>query len=163
MAAENKWRGCLSRYVPVLFWIGVIFYLSGGGGSFSESSRFIRPILEFLFPGADPATISLYHQIVRKLAHPVVYAILGLLSARAFAYSSKPILRSAWYLAAFGLVVIVSVLDELNQSYNPLRTGSAWDVVLDSIGGAMAVLFVYLIMRRRKTVENEVANAAGDA
>lgn len=149
--SSEKRRGRFIRYAPLFIWIGVIFFLSSNQGSFEHTSRFIRPLLELLFPAASPETLALYHGFIRKLAHPAVYVVLGLLAARAFARSSRPFLNSFWHLAAFSLVAAVAVFDEINQSYNPVRTGSAWDVALDSIGGAAAVLVLYFITRRRST------------
>ncbi len=140
------------RYAPVLFWIGVIFYLSGGGGSFSETSRFIRPLLEFFFPGAPPETLALYHGIIRKLAHPTVYAILALLAVRAFFSSQNILLRRHFAIASMLLVVCVAGLDEFNQSFSAVRTGSIWDVLLDSIGGAVAITLSILYLRRRSSM-----------
>ena len=45
----QKWREAVTVYAPLFLWIGVIFYFSSGQGSMAETSRFIRPLLEFLF------------------------------------------------------------------------------------------------------------------
>lgn len=150
---ESKRRGRFFRYAPLLFWIGVIFYLSGGQGSFEQTSRFIRPLLEFFFPNASPETLSLYHIYVRKLAHPTVYAVLAVLAARAFVSSSKRLLNLRWPIAAIGLVILIAGLDELNQTFLTSRTGSPWDVVLDTIGGAVALIFCIFYFRRRSSAD----------
>ncbi len=149
----SDWLSPLFRYGPLVLWIGVIFYLSGGGGSFSESSRFIRPVLEFLFPGASPETLSFYHGIIRKLAHPTVYGILALLAVKAFYTSNIQHLRNSFAFAGLLLVIVVALLDEFNQSFLPARTGSFWDVLLDSAGGSTAILIAALYLRRRSVAE----------
>lgn len=131
------------RFVPLILWIGVIFLLSSTQGSFTETSRIIRPLLEFLFPNASPETITFFHGAIRKLAHFTEYAILGFLSMRAFA-SGRPVLASSVILIG------VSAIDEINQSFNPSRTGSAVDVLLDLSGGLVAILVVVLLRRRQK-------------
>lgn len=142
-----KRRERITLYAPLLCWIAVIFYLSSGQGSFEETSRIVRPLLEFFFPDASPETINSYHAFIRKLAHPMVYAILGLLAARTF---HKPALL-AWVLKAILLVVSVAILDELNQSFISSRTGSPWDVALDSAGGLAAVIMFWLVSGRRRS------------
>lgn len=138
-------HGWLLRYVPLFLWIGVIFYLSSSQGSASETSRFIRPILEFFFPAALPETISFYHGIIRKFAHFAEYAVLGLLACRAF---NTAALRTTRLLYAWLLVIVVAVLDETNQSLNPSRTGSAVDVTIDVIGGTVAVILFYFFGKK---------------
>lgn len=134
----------LFAYAPLFLWIGGIFYMSSGAGSFEHTSRFIGPLLNFLFPDAPPETIAAYHAFIRKCAHFVAYAILAFLAFRAFAG------RARWPFIALAIVLIVAVLDELNQSYNSSRTGTIADVVLDLAGGLTAVVAILFWKRRAK-------------
>ncbi len=145
-----KWRGRLIRYAPLFLWIAFIFYLSSGQGSFEQTSRFIRPLLEFFFPGTSPESISFYHGIVRKLAHPTVYAVLGYLSIRAFTSLESQKLQRKFVFLSVLLVVCVAALDEFNQSFLSVRTGSIWDVLLDSVGGVLAI-GLYILYRRLRS------------
>ena len=140
-------HGRLSRYVPFLLAVVMIFYLSSSDGSMSNTSRFIRPLLEFLFPGADEATLSLYHGFIRKLAHLGVYAVLAVTGARAFFTSSKTLLKKAWVPAVLIVVITVALADEFNQSLDPTRTGSLTDVFLDIAGGLLGISFFALLSR----------------
>ena len=128
------------RFVPLVLWIGVIFLLSSSQGSFTETSRIIRPLLEFLFPTASPEAITFYHGVIRKIAHFTEYAMLGFLAMRAFA-AGRAVLASSVILIA------VATIDEINQSFNPARTGAVMDVLIDLAGGAAAILVIRL--RRR--------------
>ncbi len=139
-----EWLGRLVRYAPVLFWIGVIFYLSSGAGAMSETSRFVRPVLEFLFPSADAETIKAYHGYVRKFAHFAEYAMLAYFAARALLGSRIDLLRCNWTVFALGLVLLIASIDEIGQSFDPSRTGSLYDVMIDMAGGASMVLFIWL-------------------
>ncbi len=65
---------------PLVIWMAVILGLGFGEASMSETSRFIRPLLIFLFPNAPEATIAVYHGLIRKSAHVTEYAILAFLS-----------------------------------------------------------------------------------
>jgi VanZ family protein len=149
---DEGWRGPILRYAPVLVWVGVIFFLSSPEGSMQQTSRFIRPLLQFLFPAADEAALQIYHGYIRKAAHVTEYAILAILAARAFS-AAKPFLRSFWFVWAIGLVISVASLDEFNQSFEPSRTSTPWDVALDVAGGVLGAGFFIavrgLLKRRR--------------
>lgn len=99
----------------------------------NETSRFIRPLLEFLFPSTPPEILTLYHGYIRKLAHLTEYAILSILARRAFAEFRAP------SLMAIGLVLLVAAGDELNQSFDPRRTGTPVDVLIDLVGGTIGL------------------------
>ena len=132
----------------MLLWIGVIFIMSSGQGSMAETSRFIRPIIQFFFPSAAPDTFLIVHAFIRKTAHFVEYAVLSLFAVRAFSRSSIDILRNYWGLFTLALVVLIAVIDESNQSFEVSRTGSFRDVVLDISGGAAAIIVYYLVKRK---------------
>lgn len=143
----SKWRATLWRYAPLILWIGVIFYMSSDQGSMSQTSRFIRPLLEFLFPTAPEETLQLYHGYIRKAAHFTEYAVLAFLAVRAVAGSSSRVIVIRRHLVAIIVVAAVASLDELNQAFLVSRTGSAWDVLLDISGGIAMVAFLWLIGR----------------
>jgi VanZ family protein len=147
---NTVWRGRFFRYAPLILWIGLILFLSTGQASMSNTSRFIRPLLEFLFPNSPEETLIVYHNYIRKLAHVTEYAILAFWASRAFLYSRRTFLRRLWFLFAFGLVFIVASIDETNQSYIASRTGSIYDVLLDVTGGAAMILIFYLLSEYRK-------------
>lgn len=138
----KKWRVRFLRYAPLLFWIAVILYLSTDNGSIEETSRFIRPLLHFLFPAAPEETLVIYHGYIRKAAHLTEYAILAGLAYRVF---STTVTRLAYtYLLPIVLVLIVASIDELNQSFISSRTGALADVGLDTLGGILGVSLVWL-------------------
>ena len=141
---HKRRRVWLTRYLPLLVWIGVIFLLSSGQGASTRTSLFIGPLLEFLFPDASSETLAFYHGIVRKLAHFTEYAVLGFLACRAFfaAFSNS------FYFFAVGLVVLVAIADETNQSFNPARSGSPVDVLIDVGGGLFGILMFHVLRPR---------------
>lgn len=144
-----RWRERFFRYAPLFVWLGVIGWLSSDSGAMSETSRFVRPILRFLFPEASEETILTLHGLIRKSAHVFVYSVLAFLAARAFFRTSIAGIRSHWPAAAIGLVFVIASLDELNQSFSGgTRTGSIWDVALDTVSGAAAIGAIYLLLNR---------------
>lgn len=150
---NSKRRVWLTGYAPLFVWIGVIFYLSSSSGSMTATSRFIGPLLEYLFPAASEETHLTIHFFIRKLAHITEYAILGFLAMRAIIDRSQTVRSTLAFASASLLVVCVAIADEFNQSFQSSRTSSAGDVVLDCVGGILAIcLYVaingYLETRR---------------
>jgi VanZ family protein len=147
----NNWRGRIIRYAPLIFWIGVILFASSTAGASKNTSIIIRPLLEWIFSTASPETITTYHNYIRKSAHFTEYAILAFFASRAFWNSSVQILRRFWFVLAFLIVFAVASIDEYNQSFNVLRTGSFYDTLLDSAGGLTMILMLYLFRNFLKT------------
>jgi VanZ family protein len=146
---SQEWRGRLAAYAPVLLWIGVIFLLSSPEGSFAQTSRIIGPLLHFFFPNMPEETQALIHAYIRKTAHFTEYAVLAFLAARACSLSASQFLKAWRYLLPLLLVIAIGSLDEFNQSFEPSRTSSVWDVLLDISGGVAMLVFLWLIKRPR--------------
>jgi VanZ family protein len=151
-ARAPAWRGRLWRYGPVLAWACFVLFASSSNFSASNTSRIIRPLLVWLFPGLSGAALARAHFLVRKAAHFTEYALLALLAARAFLTSARAALARRWRLASFALVASVALADEYHQSLVPTRTGTVYDSLLDMAGGAAALACVslWLAGRRRK-------------
>jgi MYXO-CTERM domain-containing protein len=130
--------------------MAVIFFASTGSFSASNTSRIIRPLLLWLNPDISEAALLRAHHIVRKAAHFSEYAVLAALAARAFLSSSNARLKKLWHLAALALVVSYALLDEYHQTFVPTRTGTPYDSLIDSCGGAFALLVVALVRARRR-------------
>ena len=116
----------------------------------NETSRIIGPLLHFLFPNAPEETNKTYHGLIRKAAHFTEYAILAWLTIRGMRASPSTAVSRSRFVIAILLVAAVAVTDEFNQSFEASRTGSVYDVLLDILGGAVAVMVIYLIERRRQ-------------
>ena len=136
-------RDLLSAFGPLALWIGVIFFLSSSLGSMSHTSMLIRPVLELLFPLAPDETLRLYHAYVRKAAHFIEYAVLAAFAVRAFSSLTNRQIRT--FLYGLLTVVLVSVIDEVNQSFDASRTGSLYDALIDISGGIsmLAILWIW--------------------
>ncbi len=112
----------------------------------SNTSRFIGPLLEFLFPDTSEEILLIYHGYIRKSAHFVQYAALAFWALLAFCTSSIKFLRKYQYAAALILVAAVASLDETGQSFTPTRTGSIYDVLLDITGG-LFMIFLFILFK----------------
>jgi len=147
---DGNWRVLLYAYAPIFLWVGVIFFLSSGSGSSAETSRIIGPLIKFFFPSADETIIATANTVIRKTAHLTEYAILASLASRAFLNSSKGWIVGRWSLLAIGLVAVTASIDEFNQSFNVLRTGSSSDTLLDISGGTLAVALIWIVRNRKR-------------
>lgn len=113
----------LRLWLPVLLWTA--FILLAANDSLSSSST--RGWFErtFGFPlGFWP------HVILRKSGHVFEYAVLAVLAWRASRRLGVAVLVS----------LAVAIADETKQSFTLARTGSVWDVLLDTCAAFLAAL-----------------------
>lgn len=130
----------ISRYLPLVLWLGFISFASSGSFSAGNTSRIIGPLVLWLFPDTSPETLLVVHMVTRKLAHLSEYAVLGLLAARAFRGSPSPGVRSRWFILSLVLIIGYALLDEYHQSFVPSRSASVSDSLIDTIGGLAALI-----------------------
>lgn len=145
---KSSWRNRLSRYLPLVLWLGLIFFASTGEFSAANTSLIIGPLLHWLFPHISEASVNQVHFIVRKLAHFTEYAVLALLAVRAFIHSSHESIKRHWFLLSLLLVIVYAFSDEFHQSFVSSRTASIYDSLIDTSGGLTAII-IYSIRRRR--------------
>lgn len=139
------WRERFFRFAPLVFWIGVIFYLSSAQGAMSKTSFFIRPLLMFLFPNSPEEVLAIFHSYIRKFAHFAEYAILAFFILRVFSYKNS--LKKSYLVISLLLVFSTAALDEFNQSFLASRTSSFHDVLLDTFGGLMMLIFLFFFFK----------------
>lgn len=75
--------------------------------------------------------------IVRKIAHFILYFVLGILSADAFIAWGKKRRVFVWALV---LCVLYAASDEIHQFFVPGRSMQLTDVLLDTLGSALGAL-----------------------
>jgi VanZ family protein len=136
-------------WVPVLLWMGFIFWMSTGTFSSENTSLIIEPLLRFLMPSISPQELAVIHGVIRKLGHITEYFILGILLFRAFRSGSKEMRNLRWAFSSFLVIVLYAASDELHQSFVPARTSSLVDVGIDTLGGlfAQCVSFLWQLTR----------------
>jgi VanZ family protein len=131
--------------------MAVIFAASSDAHSYEHSSRFIEPVLHWLFPRMPQAQIEEIHHLIRKCGHLTEYAVLALLLWRAFGQSRNNL--PAWSWPRVGGVLLVVFLyaasDEFHQRFVPTRTPLVSDVLIDTAGGALGLMVIWLAGFRR--------------
>lgn len=143
----------LVAFTPAILWQVLTFILST---SLASSDKTIRLLLfvSYLF-GLGLERNDLYlvlNAVLRKMAHLLLYMVFALLVVRGFRSlpedSWKPDQRMQW-VWTLGMVFCFALLDEFHQSLVVERTGSLFDVLLDSAGGMMGMLGIWLLGRVR--------------
>jgi VanZ family protein len=81
-----------------------------------------------------------------RVVHFGLYAVLGGLVARAALLSGWPARR---VVAAWGVIVVVGVFDELHQRLIPGRGAELVDGFMDAAGAAVGLALGALVMRTR--------------
>jgi VanZ family protein len=140
----------LKYWLPVVFWMAVIFSASSDSQSGHRSSQIIGPIVRWLIPGISKSAEERIVAVVRKLAHVMEYAVLAVLLWRARRGTSKQ-QNIGWLHAHARFAIVVTVLyaitDELHQILVPNRGPGIGDVLLDTAGGLVGLLVVWLWFR----------------
>lgn len=115
---RRPWRALL--FLPAVFYMGLIFYLSG------------RP--------ASPALHLWPIFFGIKLVHLLEYGLLGALWLFAF-HRGSPLTPGIIRIATWSIVVLWGISDEIHQSFIPERTAKGMDIAAD----VMAVTFAIII------------------
>lgn len=145
--ALGRITNCARYWLPVAVWMAVIFSASADRKSYEHSSMFFEPLLRWLFPHLSSVTIAELHHLFRKTCHLAEYAVLGWLLWRAI---RKPVRQDPrpwnWAEAGWSLVAVFvyAASDEFHQIFVPTRTPLFSDVLIDTCGGALGLLLLWL-------------------
>jgi VanZ family protein len=107
----------------------------------AQTGSVLEALLTSLFGEAPRQHLDVAHFLLRKLAHLTEYGILGWLLYRA-RRQQETVWNLIWARFALAGVALVAMTDELHQHFVPSRTGSPVDVLLDLIGGLVALAIV---------------------
>lgn len=170
---KQLWRNLL-RWLPVILWMGLIYYLSAQPAQ--QSSELSSVVMQWLLRFVEDwfaMDTSVFHFVVRKGAHILAYLVLAVLVRFALKdlrictacmqstdgsvclrtvpkakerTSSK--LTSTWRQAviAFAICVLYAASDEVHQLFVPGRSGQVSDVGIDAVG-ALIGIGVYPILQ----------------
>ena len=116
---HNRITSLIKLWLPLLAWMGFIFYLSS-------------------IPGRDIPSLFPYQDI---LFHTVIYAILAYFFARALKNTYPRLVspKVIYITVIFG--VIYGITDEFHQVFVPHRYASGLDLFIDGVGSFMGSLF----------------------
>jgi VanZ family protein len=144
----------LRAWWPALVWIGLIALESSNSFSSENTGSMLYALLTRLFGRINFHHFMIFHHYLRKTGHVVGYGMLSLLLLRGWRTTLGQVhallLRAAllsWLGTAF-----VAAMDEWHQSYIPSRTGTPWDVLLDTVAGVAFLVVAYSWLRRTPEV-----------
>jgi VanZ family protein len=135
--------------------MALILWLASDSGSAERTGRILVPVLRFLFPTASPLQLDVVHGLVRKLAHVTEYAVLTGLWLQAFVAGGATAWRTAAWRAG-AIAVAWAVIDESFQATVISRTGSPFDVAVDTMGALAVALPAAWGWRRLADVMTEI-------
>jgi VanZ family protein len=139
-------------WIPAILWLVIIVIESSALLAAQNTSRILYPMLHFLF-GVDRFHFAHWHFYIRKTGHVVGYCILSILLFRAWratlpvAGKLNPNWTMRWANIAVLGTALVASLDEWHQSFIPSRTGTVYDVILDTCAGVAAQIVVFFWLR----------------
>lgn len=136
----------LTHYLPLFLWLVIIFMFSNqvADSSNTMSLGISRTFYNFLlrFNIDQIFSYDSMHHLIRKLAHFTVYFILGILVIRVF---NKPITLSKIIQAVF-ICFLYACTDEVHQHFNPGRSMSFKDVVIDTVGSFFGIIMFQVFL-----------------
>ena len=144
--------GRLCKYwLPLILWMAIIFSASTRLGAPENTSYFFRPLMHWLFPHISEEKFEQIHFIVRKTAHFVEYAVLGVLAWRAVEFDPAFGAYSAGrrFRLALMLCMLYAASDEFHQSFVPSRQAAVQDVLLDTCGSGFGLVAIWGTRRCR--------------
>lgn len=142
-------RRFVLAWVPVAIMCIAIFLFSQDANSGRHSEEVLRWLLELagVYSGH---LLAVLNGPFRKLAHVIVYFLLGGMSYRGFAYGKIGFARGA-AIRSLLFSFVYACTDEYHQSWIPGRGPSPRDVMLDTAAALVAIVLMWLFTRTRKS------------
>ena len=129
----------------MLCWMVVIFMFSAEPDT--ESSELSGSVSYHIVSVVNTITASHWDELidypVRKCAHMSEYAILTLLGFLTFSFLHG----RRRFLIPIGVTFLYACTDEFHQLFVPGRAGRFTDVLIDTTGGIIMLLFIALVTR----------------
>ena len=138
-------------WLLVFLWMTIIFSFSSRPATDSneQSYQVGRLVCSIIIPSFNemPETEKLAYLeninfAVRKTAHMIEYAILGILLAIAMNNKRKPV--------ALAIGILYACTDEFHQLFVAGRSGQIRDVMIDSAGVLLGVFMIAVIFRKKQ-------------
>jgi VanZ family protein len=102
-------------------------------------------------PSVDMPSFGLLDFLVKKGGHALGYGLLALCYLRGLKGDSK-VIYLRWIAIAWALAVLYSASDEFHQSFVPGRYPSMTDVLIDSLGAAIAMILADKYNKQKRPV-----------
>ena len=164
--SEASWQWWFKVWTPAALAVAIICVESTSAFSSQNTSSILRPILERWFGHIQDSSWDLYHHYLRKTGHFVGYGLVAFTFLRAWLHTldlRTPSSLLSWRLNSTLLAIVSTALvascDEFHQSFLPDRTGSPYDVLLDTAGACALCLLIWLLCWSRRQSRTELRAA----
>jgi len=149
---RGRLRVQLLAWLPVLAFSMVFAVESTSCFGADRTSAPMQRIAEAIFGYGVGLHWELIHQLIRKTGHFMGYGVFSLVCFRAFWIELRGASsRLRRQLRAHGLAILATFLvasaDEIHQSFLPNRCGQFSDVLLDTCGGVVLGLVLFVAMQ----------------
>jgi VanZ family protein len=146
----------VSKWMPVIAWMLLMFAGSTDLLSAEHTSRFLVPFLRWLDPTISFQTVVAIHSTLRKIGHFTEYAILAALLWRALRGTFTAIGKGTVAAGVFLITAAFAASDEFHQSFVSTRTATVHDVMIDCTGAFAAVLLCWMFARRNPAYQASI-------
>lgn len=134
-------------WIALLFWMGLIFYMSNQPGDVSsKQSGLVLKLFQVIGIDLNKELGELATFIVRKAAHFTEYFILYLLTINVMKYYFD-IKRAILYALIFS--IFYACTDEIHQYFIPGRAMAFKDVLIDSSGASLAMIIIIISIKMK--------------
>ena len=135
----------IKRYWQIIFPILIMLLIWSFSAQNGEESDGVSLVFA--------AKLGLTNGIVRKIAHFIIYALLGASLANFFrSIEGKKFPSLKAMILSLVIAVFYSSIDEYHQSFIPERNGNPIDILIDSLGasaGISAFIAIYSLLRAK--------------
>jgi len=138
------------NWILVIGWMLLIFLFSSQPGEVSSgNNKFVIYLFNLL--GLDLNSIfgTMSDFIVRKAAHCTEYFILYILLYRAIKADKDASIKV--FISCILIVFLYACSDEFHQAFVPGRGPAFRDVMVDTCGGLLAFLVMYISALRKRS------------
>jgi VanZ family protein len=164
-------RSFLIFWCPAAIMLVLIAIESSDRFSGAHTGEWLRSALAWFSIHPSSQTLAKTNIVLRKCGHVLGYGLLSFLFFRACRgtyralagyydwrtsrltrlprkHAFRFLWQVPWALLALGVTALTATADELHQMRIPSRTGSWWDVLLDSCAGILAQILIFSFATR---------------
>lgn len=134
--------------VVIVVWVAFLFFNSSE--SYSDSNLRSYYFLE-RFNITNNKISYESNILIRKLAHLFEYMVLAIILVIIFKLFSFR--KSTLCTATVFLTMLIGAIDEFYQSFIPGRSPRIIDILIDTLGGVLAVIFYLILVKLRYLIK----------
>lgn len=138
-------------WIITILWMGIIFSFSTNDGyqSTSTSKKVTYDMINIVEKKKTESEkmekVEILHPQVRKIAHAFEYAVLYILVISSLKTSNIKVNKI--YLIALVICILYAITDEVHQLFVSGRSGELKDVIIDTAGATIGLMFFNLTHR----------------